>query len=136
MEAKLQLQAHGIKVTKQRLAILDVLTAHHVPLSLNQIRDALTHDVDLSTLYRTLDTFFERDLIEKTVPLEPSQTVYELKRLVHKHHLICMNCGLIKIVEGCPLHDYEHQVEASSGFVINRHQLELYGLCPHCQEKR
>ncbi|QIK56616.1 transcriptional repressor [Erysipelothrix sp. HDW6A] len=135
MEVRYELEKKGIKVTKQRVAILKVLLESTVPLTINQIQDLVDLPMDLSTLYRTLDTFYEKSLILKTVPLEPSQTVYEFNHLVHKHHLICTNCGKILVIQGCPLHEYEDEVESSTGFIIDRHQLELYGLCASCQKQ-
>lgn len=135
MEARYQLEKKGIKVTKQREAILSVLLDALAPLTITQIQEQVEIPMDLSTLYRTLDTFYEKALIIKTVPLEPSQTVYEFNRLVHKHHLICTNCGKILVIQGCPLHEYEEEVEKSTGFIIDRHQLELYGLCESCQKE-
>ena len=135
MEARYQLEKKGIKVTKQREAILSVLLDAITPLTITQIQEQVVIPMDLSTLYRTLDTFYEKALIIKTVPLEPSQTVYEFNRLVHRHHLICTNCGKILVIQGCPIHEYEEEVEKSTGFIIDRHQLELYGLCESCQKE-
>lgn len=127
------LKNHQLKATKQRLAVLEVLFDNSLPLTISQIREKLDFDMDLSTLYRTLDTFLEFNIISRTVPLEPSQTVYELKRHTHRHHLICIVCGSMQVISGCPIHEYEHQVETSTGFIIDRHQLEMYGTCPKCQ---
>lgn len=135
MEIRDELKAKEIKYTKQREDILTILKEETLPITINQLRETLSVDMDLSTIYRTLELFVEKNIISKTVPLEPSQTVYEYKRHIHKHHLICTNCGKFQIVQGCPLHDYEHSVEASTGFLIERHQLELYGLCPDCQAR-
>ena len=134
MKPNTYLKSVNLKATRQRVAVLSVLIDALLPLTINQIRTKLDIDMDLSTLYRTLDTFFEKDLISKTVPLEPSQIVYELKRDGHKHYLICVKCHEMKIVKGCPIHDYEHEVESKTGYIIQRHQLELYGICPSCQE--
>lgn len=133
MKPSTYLKSVNLKATRQRVAVLTVLIDSLLPLNINQIRSLLDIEMDLSTLYRTLDTFFDKDLISKTVPLEPSQTVYELKRDGHKHYLICVKCHSMQIVNGCPIHDYEHEVESKTGFIIDRHQLELYGLCPKCQ---
>lgn len=133
MKPNTYLKSVNLKATRQRVAVLSVLIDALLPLNINQIRKNLDIEMDLSTLYRTLDTFFEKELISKTVPLEPSQTVYELKRDGHKHYLICVKCHAMKIVKGCPIHDYEHEVESNTGYVIQRHQLELYGICPSCQ---
>ncbi|QIK69105.1 transcriptional repressor [Erysipelothrix sp. HDW6C] len=133
MDIRSELKAHEIKYTKQREEVLSILKASMLPMTINQLRDQLEVEMDLSTIYRILDVLLEKEIITKTVPLEPSQALYDYKRHIHKHHLICTICGKIQIIEGCPLHDYEHQVEAKTQYIIDRHQLELYGVCPNCQ---
>lgn len=135
MEIKEELKAYGIKSTKQREAILEILKSSHLPLTINQIRDRLDIEMDLSTIYRVLDVFEAKGIITKTVPLEPAQSVYDYQRHIHKHHLICTQCGKILVIEGCPLHDYEEKVAKSTNYIIQRHQLEIYGICPECQSK-
>lgn len=137
MDIKTELNHHGIKSTRQREAILMILKDSDTPITINQIRESLDtvgEYMDLSTIYRVLDVFEQKNIITKTVPLEPSQSVYDYKRHIHKHHLICTQCGTITIIEGCPLGDYEGKVSRDSGYIIDRHQLELYGLCPECQK--
>lgn len=134
MNPSILLKKHSLKVTKPREAVLNVLISSHLPLTINQIREQATYEMDLSTLYRTLDTFYENHLISKTVPLEPSQTIYEMKRENHQHYLICQICQTMTIIKGCPIHDYEHEVENTTGYIIEKHQLELYGICPKCQK--
>lgn len=135
MKASSYLKSVNLKSTKQRIDVLNVLIDNILPLTINQIRQELTMEIDLSTIYRTLDAFYEKDLITKTVPLEPSHTVYELKRDGHKHYLICLQCQSMQIIKGCPIHNYEHDVETNTGYIIQRHQLELYGICPKCQSE-
>ncbi|WZU03071.1 transcriptional repressor [Erysipelothrix sp. D19-032] len=128
-----ELKNHKIKYTKQRDELLSLLKESNQPLTINQIFESLKSTLDLSTIYRTLDLFVEKGLVSKLLVSEPDQTVYEFKHHGHKHHLICTECGLFQIIEGCPLHNYEDRVEESTGFIIARHQLELYGICPACQ---
>lgn len=135
MEIREELKHHQLKYTKQRHSILSVLKKSRVPLSLNQIIKNLDVEMDLSTIYRALDAFEEKQLVNKTVPLEPALTVYDYNRDIHKHHLTCIQCSKILVIESCPLEEYEEQVEKETGFIVKRHQLELYGLCSKCQKK-
>lgn len=134
MEIRDELKHHHLKYTKQRHSILLVLKESKVPLTLNQIIESLDVEMDLSTIYRALDAFESKGLINKTVPLEPSLAVYDYNREIHKHHLTCTKCSKILVIESCPLEEYEAQIENETGFIIERHQLELYGLCQSCQK--
>ena len=135
MEIRSELKQNNLKYTKQRHSVLHVLKKSKVPLTLNQIIDKIDVDMDLSTIYRALDAFEEKNMVNKTFPLEPSLAVYDYNREVHKHHLRCIECSKILVIESCPLEDYEDKIESETGFVIKRHQLELYGLCPNCQSR-
>lgn len=135
MEIRSELKQHNLKYTKQRHSVLNVLKKSEVPLTLNQIIDQLDVEMDLSTIYRALDSFEEKQMINKTFPLEPSLALYDYNREVHKHHLRCIECSKILVIESCPLEEYETKIENETGFTIKRHQLELYGLCPKCQSK-
>lgn len=135
MKSREELHQHNLKYTKQRSSILKVLKESEIPLTINQIVDSVEIQMDLSTVYRVLDTFEEVNLVNKTIPLEPSEAVYDYNRDIHKHHLTCTVCGKIQIIESCPLDEYERNVEKETNFIVNHHQLELYGICPTCQDQ-
>ena len=130
-----ELRQASIRVTSQRETVLDILKSSPIPLNINQIKEGFPEGfMDQSTLYRILDLFVSKNLITKTVLIDPMQSVYGYKHKQHRHLLICINCQTINVISGCPLHGYEEQVAQESGYVIMDHQLELYGLCPTCQQ--
>lgn len=138
MNIKDELRNHGLKATRQRIAVMTLLTEAEVPLSLRTIRiqlEAQREAMDLSTIYRILESFEESGLIRRNVHLTPEEHTYEPVRQEHRHYLLCVRCKKMIVLDGCPIHDYEHQIETETGFTIMRHQLELYGLCPECQKK-
>lgn len=47
----------------------------------------------------------------------------------HHHHVVCDSCGKIAHA-ACPLPEVESG--ATAGFIITRHEVTLYGLCPAC----
>lgn len=128
-----ELKTHKIQCTPQRVAILSLLKASQVPLTINEIESQIDSSINLSTIYRSLELFEKHNLITKTKLQEPLQPIYQFNDKSHSHHLICTNCQKIIVIEECPLHTYEEQVASESGFLIEYHQLDLYGLCPKCQ---
>jgi Fur family ferric uptake transcriptional regulator len=48
----------------------------------------------------------------------------------HHHHVVCDGCGAIEATE-CPV-AVASAARSSNGFVITRHEVTLYGLCPRC----
>ena len=52
----------------------------------------------------------------------------------HHHHVVCDECGRIAATR-CPLDLALPDPEATGGFVVTRHEIALYGLCPECARR-
>ncbi len=130
------LRDHGLKATKNRILMLEMLDNNHNFLSAEAIHQALKNqssNVSLSTVYRSMESLIDVGLVAP-VNLETSkQTLYELSHTEHAHHLICLRCNKIIHVHGCPVSSYEKQVASDYSFRVLEHKLELYGYCKACQ---
>ncbi len=127
-----------MRMTRQRKIILDVLNAADSPRSAEEIAHAVrAHDSDmaLSTIYRNLEKMLELGMVMQT-RFQDGLARYEQTGSIHRHYLICTNCGRRQIVDVCPLHHLQAQLEATTGYLITDHQMNLYGLCPECQKQR
>ncbi len=140
MLAKYQnwLRDHGLKATKNRMMMLEVLDEDHKFLSAEEIYQSLIEkasNLSLSTVYRSMESLVEVGLVSP-VNLETSkQTLYELSHTEHAHHLICMSCQKVIHVHGCPVASYEKQIAKEHQFTVREHKLELYGYCQECSTK-
>ncbi len=130
--------SNGIKNTRQRSKIFDILkqqefptTAEEIYLKLKQVDTAIS----LSTVYRILDVFVSKGLALKNNISEDNKAMFELNRMEHKHHLICVCCKKILVVDQCPLEVYEKKLEKKTRFDITGHKLEIFGYCPECRQK-
>ena len=133
---KTLLESSGIKLTRQRLDLLAQLGKAHGPITAEQLFLNLRESasaISLSTVYRILDAFELKGLVEKAVSPEANKAVYELSRHEHGHHLVCTQCKVRMTITGCPLAGYEEALSSSTHFKITGHRLEVYGLCPKCQ---
>ena len=91
--------------------------------------------VSRATLYNTIDILLDCHLIRKH-QFGKSQAQYEKSYSNRQHdHLICTSCDLV--IEFCDprIQGIKNVVEESMNFKINRHALNLYGLCNKCQTK-
>jgi Fur family ferric uptake transcriptional regulator len=91
--------------------------------------------VSRATLYNTVDILLDCHLIRKH-QFGKSQAQYEKSYSNRQHdHLICTNCDLV--IEFCDprIQGIKNVIEESMNFKINRHALNLYGLCKDCQTK-
>lgn len=122
-----------MRMTKQRKQILDVFNQHQKPLSAEMI-DALLPDdaLNLSTIYRTLEKFYDEEIISKSSINHTHY--YYLNDHKHHHYMICLSCH--KMIEiDCHLHDFESKVSKAHDFKVTHHDMTLYGYCHDCQKQ-
>lgn len=129
----------GIKWTRQRKAVYDILNSSEEPMSANQIYHLLERNNDsaeyaISTVYRILAVFEEQGIILKSTFLNEETSVYELDKGLHTHYAVCMKCHRRVLLEGCPFMKM-HLPKMQDDFQITGHKLELYGYCKECQSK-
>lgn len=91
--------------------------------------------VSRATIYNTIDILLSCHLIRKH-QFGKTQAQYEKSYSNKQHdHLICTSCDLV--IEFCDprIQAIKNVIEKSMNFKINRHALNLYGLCNDCQNK-
>lgn len=137
------LREKGLKVTSQRLMVLNILSAHgDEHLTVEEIYDLAKEEspeIGLATIYRTVQVLLELHVIEK-VTFDDGFAQYELNGEEtgsgHRHHhAICTQCGKVYSLETDLLDTLEKQVFESLGFEVTDHEVKLYGLCSACRRK-
>jgi Fur family ferric uptake transcriptional regulator len=90
--------------------------------------------VGRATVFRTLDLLAEQGALER-LDLPTGEHAYvACAPQGHHHHVVCRNCGASVNVPDLGLQDVVRQIGDRSGYRIDSHRLELYGLCRDCQE--
>lgn len=128
----------GVKKTKQRKSILDVLENSDIPLSAADIcakMDSGGNTAWLSTVYRTLELFVKKGLVIKTNITNREMALYELNHFGHRHYAVCMGCRKIIAISNCPLENFIPNLE-EEGFHVTGHNLEIFGFCRNCKPFR
>ena len=137
------LREKGLKVTSQRLMVLNILSAHgDEHLTVEEIYDLAKEEspeIGLATIYKTVQVLLELHVIEK-VTFDDGFARYELNGEEtgsgHRHHhAICTQCGKVYSLETDLLDTLEKQVFESLGFEVTDHEVKLYGLCSACRRK-
>lgn len=137
------LREKGLKVTSQRLMVLNILSAHgDEHLTVEEIYDLAKEEspeIGLATIYGTVQVLLELHVIEK-VTFDDGFARYELNGEEtgsgHRHHhAICTQCGKVYSLETDLLDTLEKQVFESLGFEVTDHEVKLYGLCSACRRK-
>lgn len=133
------LKAGGLKKTRHRTAILDILDQSDQPVNAEQVYLKLKEEnvsINLSTVYRILDALAVKNIVTKLSLSGDNKAFFEFNRKVHRHYLVCIECKKILAINDCPLEDYEKTLEKETNFSISGHKLDIYGYCPECKKKR
>jgi Fur family ferric uptake transcriptional regulator len=133
--AKDLLASNGLNRTKGKIQILQEISNSEKPLSVTEIHNRMDSSCDVSTIFRTITQFKEKNLIHE-VNLDEGFFRYEMsskdqKDHHHHHHVRCRVCGDIKNIEKCDLGPFEKAI-AKLGFKEMEHRLEFTGLCSKC----
>lgn len=137
MEVKEFLKSKEIKVTKARIEILNILRKAEKSLSADNIYDIIKADninINLSTIYRTLELFEEKKITQK-INLMDGVFSYKLRTKTHRHFLACDICHK-EIEIPCPMTQIEELVQNETGFTLTEHDLVLRGVCKECKKQK
>jgi Fur family ferric uptake transcriptional regulator len=127
------LDSAKMKRTRPRRTILEILLACNRPQTADEIVSAMGNTrPNKVTVYRTLESMVEGGIVHKAFVEERSQ-YYELADKCTEHqchpHFVCTDCGHTRC-----LHDVSVSMATNTpvGFIIQRQQIRLEGLCPRC----
>lgn len=120
---------YGIKRTEQREKLLEIIKGSKIPVTAEDIFKK-TEDISLATIYRALETFCEKGVLNRISVGDDERRYYDLATDVHRHYAVCLKCRKMEYVNVCPVHDIK-----LDGFKVTGHRLELYGYCRECEAK-
>jgi Fur family ferric uptake transcriptional regulator len=126
--------ASGGRRTMSRQAVIQVLVGCHGHISADAIAHQVQQEfpsVDLSTVYRTLETLRELEIVDR-VYFADGRTVYHLRDHQH-HHLCCEKCGAIQEIPMSKLHGLEESILDDFGFELHQRPVALFGVCKSCR---
>lgn len=123
------LKNNNLKVTKQRLEVLDMINILGIDSSIKNISNRITN-MDKSTIYRILNILYENGILEKIIG-KYDQIIYVISD-EHKHYMKCLKCGSITEIDKCPF-DNNKNNSYIDGFKVIRHSLIIEGICKNCQ---
>ena len=132
-----QLKEKGLKVTPQRIAIIEVLVErgdlHPSARLVHELAKKKKRSLSLSTTYATLDEFSQHGII-KMLEFDKMENRYETNREEHIN-LICERCRNILDYK-VPIAVDQRGVAKKTGFLITATRLEYHGLCRECREEK
>ena len=135
MDPGIILSANGMSRTRNRVKILNTLRAASVPLSGKEICTQLDGGCDKSTVYRTLNALFEKNVLQRVII--DHEVKYALRsggRSGNGHgsdhlHFKCSSCGRLFCLTEVEVGEYK----LPEGFVREENQFLVIGKCNKCR---
>src|SRR2546423_15309033 len=131
------LRSHGLRVTRPRMAVLDVLHENRGHLDVDEIAEQVRlrlDSVSTQAVYDVLSALSRAGLARRIEPAG-SPARFEARAGDNHHHIVCRGCGAIADVDctvgqaPClePAHD--------AGFEIDEAEGTFWGPCRDCPTK-
>ncbi len=131
------LREKGIKVTRLRREVLELLLNKREPLSHTDIFKELSTEgkaPDRVTLYRVLSAFSSARLVHQIQGIDGTTRfcLHEPSRYCpgNHPHFLCRFCGRMSCLIDQPL----QHVTVPEGSVVEGKQMLIFGICPVCRE--
>ncbi|MBD3921396.1 peroxide-responsive transcriptional repressor PerR [Paenibacillus sp. PR3] len=128
-----QLKNNGVRMTPQRHAILSYLMNAMSHPTADEIYKSLSPSfpsMSVATIYNNLRLFVEAGLVRELTYGDASSR-FDADLSDH-YHAICKCCGRIVDFEYPPLLEVERAASQTTGFTVEGHRMEIYGVCEQC----
>jgi Fur family transcriptional regulator, ferric uptake regulator len=129
------LKGKGHRITEARRAVCEVIAASHAEhLDATAIHDKAVHDlgvdIDLSTVYRTLEALEDAGAVRHAHLGEAA--VYHLAEEQPHQHLVCSRCGTTTAIPASDLEEFLASISERTGFIADIEHFAVSGLCASC----
>jgi Fur family ferric uptake transcriptional regulator len=129
------LDRSGYRLTDARRAVAQLIAdqvGHFSAADLVAEAQARRLGIGRATIFRTLDVLSEVGVVER-IDLPSGEHAYVGCAASHHHHVICSRCGRATEIEDAGLRTLVREVARQTGYRVDEHRLELFGLCATCQ---
>jgi len=131
-ELKRQFHRLGMRFTSQRRRIFELFENCPRGLTITEAVATLRDEgVGEVTIYRTVKALQEIGRL-RWVHDQNGEHRFVACTSEHSHPLVCKRCGKVTEFETCELSLIEKLLSIQTGFTIEGHHLEFYGVCPNC----
>jgi Fur family ferric uptake transcriptional regulator len=128
----------GYRLTEPRRSLAALIAArggHFTAAELVTTARARHLGVGRATVFRTLEVLAELGVVER-LDLPSGEHAYVGCEPAHHHHVVCSNCGRTSEIDDAGLRPVMREVARQTGYRVDEHRLEVFGLCPACQVAR
>jgi len=129
-------QREGLRLTKWRKKVLDLLLEDHRSMGAYEILDRLRNHGDTPqppTAYRALDYLVEHGLAHRIEKLNAYVACSKPDACERAGFIVCKLCRTVAEIECAPSEAGLLKAAASSGFSAESTVMEVEGVCADCQ---
>ncbi|MEM9228710.1 MAG: Fur family transcriptional regulator [Pseudomonadota bacterium] len=122
------LRAAGVRVTRQRIALLAVLAGakdHPDANELHRRAQEVEPAVSLATVYRTLSVLEAGGVVHRH-SFEGGGARFETAKAQHHDHIVDLDSGDVIEFSSDKIERLQTQIAAEMGYEVVHHRLELY----------
>jgi Fe2+ or Zn2+ uptake regulation protein len=84
-----------------------------------------------ATVYRAVGAMEQAGYLKRVGSRDGAALFAHCSIPAHHHHIVCDRCGRMTATD-CPVGPEVTSAAEKAGFVLTRHEVTLYGLCPTC----
>jgi Fur family ferric uptake transcriptional regulator len=131
------LTTRGLRLTRQRRAVLDAVAEASSSVSPVQVFDAARErcpELGLTTVYRTLELLSEIGALRRVHGPDHCEA-FVPTGAAHGHTVVCSRCGQVMEFTECDIQAVVDAAARQTGFRITEHFLQLSGECPACDKR-
>jgi Fur family ferric uptake transcriptional regulator len=124
----------GYRLTEPRRSLAALIAGREGHFTANDlVADARSArlGVGRATVFRTLEVLEELGAVER-LDLPSGEHAYVVCERAHHHHVVCSRCGRTSEIDDAGLRVVVSEIARRTGYRVDEHRLELFGLCPAC----
>ncbi len=131
-----KLKERSYRLTPQRMAVLEILASSEGHPTVAQVYETVRAKfptTSLATVYKTIILLKELgEVLELGFP--DGSNRYDGARPEPHPHIICTRCRKIMDPELSSIDHLSEEMKKKTGYAIEYHRMDFFGLCPACQK--
>ncbi len=131
-----ELSRHGLRATRQRIAVLRLLRrvqSHPTPAEVHARLPSGLENVSQKTVYEVLDALVEAGLASRVTSVGGAYR-YEARKEPH-YHATCRICGRLHDVPATSNSQIRGRADLPEGFQVEKIDVTIRGVCMRCRNE-
>jgi Fur family ferric uptake transcriptional regulator len=130
------IEAAGCRLTAERKAVAQLIASRDGAFdAADLLADSRRRNLGVAraTIFRTLDVLTGIGAVERLDLPSGEHSYVRCDTRAHHHHLVCTRCQRAVDLEQIGMMPIIADIERQTGYRVDRHRVELFGLCPSCR---